>query len=165
MWKLFGKKEAVKDNKIDATKVFVDVDGKRVQLSTLMNSYDGIEVLQETDVVTIEGKEVSISELVTSYKNSKANEFPPKDKEEDPKEKKEDAKECSKCGKVHNGDCPKKNEEEVKKDSKENGKDFYVDLQNARHAPIVDGKAERGMADTREDKAARGKRFFGSKKK
>jgi hypothetical protein len=169
MWKLFGRKEAVKDNKIDATKVYVDVDGERVPLSTLMNSYDGVEVLQETDMVKIEGKDVPIGELVASYRNSKTNGFPPKE-EEDPKEKKEDAKECSKCGKVHEGACNKKNEEEVpekevKKDSKENAKDYFVDLQNARHEQKVDGKAERGMGDTREDKAARGKKFFGSKKK
>jgi hypothetical protein len=213
MWKLFAKKEdkaSLKNDKIDATKVFVDVDGEKVPLSTLMNSVgEDFEVLQESDTVKINDKDVSIKDLVSAYKNSKSNEDEEegkdKDKEDDKKEdddkkdddKKDDSKvHCFKCGKKLSDDDKKKDdgrcndcypkekedkkedddkkdddkeeEEEGKevKNKKGNKKQFFIDLENARHSKeaAVENDGPVG-AQTREDKAARGKRLFGSKKK
>ena len=205
MWKLFAKKgEKIENDKIDATKVFVDVDGEMVPLSTLMNSVGPeFEVLQESDSVKINGKDVSIKDLVAAHKANKKNDDEDPEKKEDDKKKADDAKAngvCA-CGKKleeddkkrDDGLCvncfPKKKAEDDKKkaddekknaeekEKKEDGKDkeedpekknakkeFFMDLNNARNIPIETGSS-RGGADTREDKAARGKKYFGSHKK
>jgi hypothetical protein len=203
MWGLFAKKAdkaSIKNDKIDATKVFVKVDNEMVPLSTLMNSVGSdFELLQESDAVKINGKDVSVADLVKAYK-TKSNEFPPKEKEkeeEEVKEKvKEDGKKCDKCGAKLNEFPPKeKEEEEVKKDAKEeeeeekeikkdekalpnpqtdegdtvvkkNGKEFFMELENAK----LNGQPNLNdfgstTATTREDRAANGKKFFGSRKR
>ena len=55
-------------------------------------------------------------------------------------------------------------EDKERRDSKSSGEKFYLDLQNAKHEHKDNGSGF-GGADTRDDKAARGKRLFGSKKK
>jgi hypothetical protein len=188
MWKFWKRKEdKVENEKIDATKIFVDVDGEKVPLATIMNSIqktDEFEMLSEQDEVTVDGRKYNVKELVDSYKKSKSNDAEEPEKKE-PEEKKDDDKKCS-CGKKeHDADCPafvKKEDDDKKNDaedpekkepddkevknSKEKGKEFFVDLQNARQAPKEnDAGPVRGGARTREDKAAQGKKFFGSRKK
>ena len=201
MWGLFAKKAdkaSIKNDKIDATKVFVKVDNEMVPLSTLMNSVGSdFELLQESDAVKINGKDVSVADLVAAYK-TKSNEFPPKkEKEEeevkekeakkDAKEeeevkekevKKEDSKKCDKCG----ADLKKedaKEEEEVKEKenetldpslnpdvtgTKKNGKEFFMELENAKNNAQEEISKASGTS-TREDRAANGKKFFGSRKR
>ena len=113
LFKLFGKKSTVKDNKIDADKVFVDVDGKKVPLATLMNSYEDMEVLQETDSVKINGKDVSIKDLVNSYKSKSNDDDKKKDddrKDDDEDEEKKDDDKKSKNDDDKKG-CDKKNDD------------------------------------------------------
>jgi len=210
MFKLFAKKgEKIENDKIDASKVFVDVDGEMVPLSTLMNSVGPeFQVLQESDTVKINGKDVKIGDLVAAHKandkkakcdddkkkvmddamnafeNAK-NEFE-KEKSDDKKKVMDDAKKVYDDAKKNwdeeekkkeddkkkdddkkKADDDKKNAEEKEKEEKEKKnakKEFFMDLNNARNVPIETGSS-RGGADTREDKAARGKKYFGSHKK
>ena len=224
LWGLFAKKSdkaSIKNDKIDATKVFDKVDSEMVPLSTLMNSVGSdFELLQESDAVKINGKDVSIKDLVSAYKNSKNNDDK-KDEDEEIKnaepekemiEKKDDCKFCRKCGKelddddkkdddkkedskggLCNGcnpfkkDDDKKNEDEeeekkddakelpnpqtdegdtaVAKNSKKNGREFFMELENAKNNALPDIGGGPSGTSTREDRAANGKKFFGSKKK
>lgn len=211
-WKLFAKKgEKIENDKIDASKVFVQVDGEMVPLSTLMNSVGPeFQVLEESDTVKINGKDVKIGDLVAAHKandkkakcdddkkkvmddamnafeNAK-NEFE-KEKSDDKKKVMDDAKKVYDDAKKNWDEEEKKKKEDDKKaddekknaeekEKKEDGKDkeedpekknakkgFFVDLNNARNVPIETGSS-RGGADTREDKATRGKKYFGSHKK
>jgi hypothetical protein len=206
MWKLFAKKEdkaSLKNDKIDASKVFVDVEGEKVPLSTLANSMKEEEmiVLSESDTVKINGKDVKVSDMVKAYK--KTNEFKKEEEEEkkddakeeeevknsEEKEEKEDDKKCKTCGaslKKNEGEEEKKDDDKkekndekslpnpqtdegdtaVAKNSKNNGKEFFMDLENAKNS-AVDSEVGKGPSgtSTREDRAANGKKFFGSKKK
>jgi hypothetical protein len=241
-WKLFSKKgEKIENDKIDTAKVFVDVDGEKVPLSTLMNSVgEEFEILQESDSVKINGKDVSIKDLVDVYKQNKKsgdgkvksrtltneemtvfNSLPSKEKQQeflrilnddkkkdddcDPKKKMDDAqnafdnakneyekeKDDDKKKKMDDAkkalddakkeyeddvkkkeddkkkadDAKKKDDDEEKDPEKKNAKkNYFLDLENARSHPIEKEPA-RGGADTREDRAARGRKSFGSKKK
>ena len=86
-------------------------------------------------------------------------------KKADDKKKKDDEKEEEE--EKEKADAKKKKDDEEKeiKNKANAGKNFFVDLENARHANIGNEASPRGGAFTREDKAARGKHFFGSKKK
>jgi len=101
------------------------------------------------------------------------------------KEIKEDGKKCDKCGAKLNEFPPEKDKDKdkekdnetldpdlnpdvqkEKKNSKENGKEFFMELENAKE------NGQQNMNDfgsptasIREDKAAQGKKFFGSKKR
>jgi hypothetical protein len=230
MFKLFGKKTSVKDNKINAEEVFVDVDGKKVSLATLQNSFEKgekLDLLCETDEVVVNGKKVSVKTLVNAYRQNDDKKMDDDKKDDDDKKKDDDKKDdddkkkdddkeeeeiknsfCRNCGKklmdddkkddkkcddaLCNECFPKKKDdgkdEEEKKDDdkkekndekplpnpqtdegdtavKKNSKEFFMDLENAKLDPKHDNEMSKGDNATREDKAERGKRIFGSKKK
>jgi hypothetical protein len=99
------------------------------------------------------------------------NEFPPKDKEEeevkkDAKEEEEEEKEIKKDEKALPNPQTDEGDTVVKKDSKSNGKEFFMELENAKlNAQPNLNDFGSTTATTREDRAANGKKFFGSRKR
>jgi len=177
-WSKKGDKSVVHNEKLDADKVFVDVDGVKVSLSTLINTkavkVEEFEELTAADVIKVNGKDVPISDLVENFRNAKKNEG----EEETPEEKKareEKEAKAKKDAKVEpdgdedkpgKGDGDEDNKEKKdKKNAKDEGHEHFVELHNAKNQTIMDNSAPHGDSSTREDKAERGKKLFGSKKK
>jgi hypothetical protein len=124
-----------------------------------------------------EGKTSSKKEDCTPKKGAKVcdkcgaklNEFPPKDKEEE--EVKKDAKEeeeeeVKKDAKPPINPQTDEGDTAVTKNSKSNGKEFFMELENAKlNAQPNLNDFGSTTATTREDRAANGKKFFGSRKR
>ncbi len=167
----------------------VKINEKDISIKDLVNAYKATKK-NDDDEDKDKGGPVSDED-----KKKKADDDADKKNDDDEdKEVKDDAKLCCyRCGKKLNdeekklddGRCnecfPEKkaddkgkkkadDDEDIDKDKdiknkKQDGKKFFIDLENARKIPIDNKGPVRGGAETREDRAARGKKYFGSKKK
>ncbi len=166
----------------------IKINEKDISIKDLVNAYKATKKNNDDD----EDKEKKEDDADKKKDDDDADKK--NDDDDEDKEVKDDAKLCCyRCGKKLNdeekkfddGCCnecfPEKKAddkgkkaddegEDIDKDKdiknkKQDGKKFFIDLENARKTPIDNKGPVRGGADTREDRAARGKKYFGSKKK
>lgn len=166
---MFGleKKKKKENNKLDASKAFVVVDGERISVKTLLNSMETVEATEVAtdETIVVDGQEVAVADLVKSFQNKKKKNTP-KDTPDDMENADDDEE------KENDDDDDKENEseeehEEPKKDKKK--KDALMTAK-PKKSPVKnkdkkeDGDEEEAEEETKEhdkkkDSKTNGKHF------